>query len=87
MLFGSLRMTCRGGAEQQREENEGGRVRDLGRDGESSFYRQGQVRVQGSWWHQLKFGGLGEAVILWAYICFISSWTGPLPSPVLPQSG
>lgn len=80
VLFGSLWKTCWGEAEQQGDENKGGRVRDLGGDGESGLYIQGQVRVQGSWWHQLKFGGWG-AVISWAYICFISSWTAP---PSLP---
>lgn len=58
----------------------GGRVRDLGGARERGLYRQGQVRVQGSWWHQLRLGR-GAPVILWAHICFLSSWTPPLSLP------
>lgn len=60
VLLGSLRKTCWGEAEWKRGENIGGRAGDLGGDRERGLYVQGQVRVQGSWWHQLRLGGWGH---------------------------
>lgn len=55
-----------------------GQGQNLGGDEEISLYMQGQVRVRGSQWHQLKFVVVvvvGGGVI--SYIIFISSWTPP----------
>lgn len=84
VLLGSLWETCWREAKQQ-----GGAVdikgqgQNLGGDEEISLYMQGQVRVHGSQWHQLKFGvgGLGGLF----HISF--SFPAGLPPPHPPHSG
>lgn len=60
VLLGSLWETCWREAKQQGGVDIKGQGQNLGGDEEISLYMQGQVRVHGSQWHQLKFGvGVG----------------------------